>query len=172
MFLRRFKEKSIQKYMNNILKNRKVNVTDRKIESVGIILNREEYNDHDSFIFFLKACGLRENKIKFITFIDDENNKPNTWDAYFSSVDFGWKGKINGVELQDFIDTKFDALVSYYRNDNLELNTVTALSNANFKIGISNKDVRLNDFIIDIKPDRFDVFKKEFQKYLRTLNKI
>lgn len=172
MFLKRFKKKSIQKYTNNILNHRNTDVKDGKIESVGIILNLEEYNEHENLLLFFKNNGIRENKIKFITFIDDDRNKPNTWDSYFSPSDFGWKGKLNSVELQDFVDTKFDALISYYKKDNLELNTVSALSEANFKIGISDKDVRLNDFIINIKPNQIDIFKKEFLKYLKTLNKI
>lgn len=172
MFLKRFKEKSIQKYINNILKKRKANVSDGRMESVGIILSQEEYNEHENLTSFFKDHGLRENKIKFITFIEEERNKPNTWDAYFSTKDIGWKGKLINVELEEFVKARFDVLISYYRNDNLILNTATALSNANFKIGISNKDVRLNDIIIDIKTSQIDLFKKEFLKYLKTLNKI
>lgn len=172
MFLKRFKEKSNQKYINNILNSRKVNVDKRKIESVGIILNFDEFNDYDVFRKLFKKIGILENKIKFITFITDEKLTPNSWDSYFNPNNFGWKGKINGVELQAFIDAEFDALISYYKEDNLDLNIVTALSNANFKIGISGKDKRLNDFIIDVKPDQVSVFEEELIKYLRVLNKI
>ena len=80
--------------------------------------------------------------------------------------------KIKSIELQDFINTKFDALISYYKADNLELNTVTALSKANFKIGISGNDQRLNDFIIDVKSSQINIFKQETLKYLTVLNKI
>ncbi len=97
----------------------------------------------------------------------DEERSPD-----FKGDGFWLEAKLNSVELQDFVDTKFDALISYYKNDNLELNTITALSKANFKIGISGKDVRLNDFIINIKPNKINIFKKEFLKYLKTLNKI
>jgi len=54
MFLKRFKKKSIQKYINNILKNRNANVNDGKIESVGIILNLVEYNEHENLVLFFK----------------------------------------------------------------------------------------------------------------------
>jgi hypothetical protein len=172
MFLKRFKEKSIQKYINNILNIRKIGVNDHKIESVGVILSLEEFNEHENLILFFKSIGIRENKIKFITFITDEKMKPNPWDSYFSSKDFGWKGKVNSVDVQEFIEAKFDALISYYKQDNLELNAVTALSKADFKIGISGKDQRLHDFIIDVKPNQINVFKKEILKYLKILNKI
>ncbi len=172
MFLKRFKKKSNQNYINKILNSRNKSVNDNKIESVGVILNLDEFNEHENLRLFLKSIGIMENKIKFITFITDEKLVPNSWDSYFNPENFGWNGKIKNIELQAFINTKFDALISYYKADNLELNTVTALSKANFKIGISVYDQRLNDFIIDIKPNQVNVFKQETIKYLKVLNKI
>ena len=49
---------------------------------------------------------------------------------------------------------------------------ITAKSKANFKIGISNKDQRLHDFIINIKSSFIDIFKVELEKYLKGLKKI
>lgn len=172
MFLKRFKIKSNQNYISKILSTRNISVKNDKIESVGIILNIEEFNNQEDFRLFLKNIGIKENKIKFITFITDEKSAPNSWDSYFSSKDFGWNGKIKSIELQEFMDAKYDALISYYKADNLELNMVTALSKANFKIGISNTDQRLNDFIVDVKPSQIEIFKQEVIKYLKILNKI
>ncbi len=172
MFLKKLKEKSNQKYINNILNSRKPIVDERFIESVGIILCFDEFKDYDAIRKIIKSIGILENKVKFITFITDEKLTPNNWDAFFNPKNFGWKGKVNGVELEAFINTEFDALISYYKEDNLYLNIITALSKANFKIGISSKDNRLNDFIIDVKPDQVGVFEEELFKYLRVLNKI
>ncbi|RLD30221.1 MAG: hypothetical protein DRI75_00675 [Bacteroidetes bacterium] len=172
MFLKRFKKKSNQNYINKILNSRNESVNDNKLKSVGVILNIDEFDEHEDLRLFLKNIGIMENKIKFITFVTEEKFVPNSWDLYFNPKDFGWKGKINSIELQEFINTKFDALISYYKGDNLELNMVTALSKANFKIGISNSDQRLNDFIIDVKPNQIAVFKQETLKYLKVLNKI
>ena len=49
---------------------------------------------------------------------------------------------------------------------------MTALSKANFKIGINTEDTRLHDLIIDIKPSNTDVFKVELIKYLTQLNRL
>jgi len=172
MFLQRFKKKSIQNHINKILNSRNISVNDNKIESVGVILNLDEFNEQEDLRRFLKSIGIMENKIKFITFVTDNKLVTNSWDSYFNPKDFGWNGKIKSIELQEFISTKFDALISYYKADNLELNTVTALSMANFKIGISGNDQRLNDFIIDVKPNQINIFKQEILKYLKVLNKI
>jgi hypothetical protein len=172
MFLKPFKEKSIQNYINKILKSRKVSVNNHKIETIGVILNFDEFDNQEEFRLFFKSIGVMENKVKFITFITDEKSVPNSWDSYFNPKQFGWNGTITNIELQEFINVKFDALISYYKVDNLELNAVTALSKANFKIGISTSEQRLNDFIIDVKPNQINIFKQEIVKYLKLLNKI
>ena len=79
---------------------------------------------------------------------------------------------INNLDLQEFIEMEFDALISYYKKDNIELNYATACSRANFKIGLSNHNQNLNDIIIDINPNFIDIFGKELEKYLIGLNKI
>lgn len=172
MFLKRFREKSNQKYINNILNSGTRNVHNRKAESVGVVLNFDEFNDYDRLRKMLKEIGFKDNKVKFISFIDDEKNKPNSWDAFFNPKDFGWKGKIENTELQEFIEAPFDVLISYYNEECLELNMVTALSGANLKVGINNNDPRLYDLIINIRTEYLDVFQKEIVKYLKVLNKI
>ncbi len=172
MFLKRFKEKSNQKYINSVLNSRQVVVDDRKIDAVGIVLNFDEYSNYDELRKLFKNIGLHENKVKFVAFVTDDKLTPSSWDTYFNPKNFGWNGKIDNVDLNEFINTEFDALISFYKEDNLELNLVTALSKANFKIGISNYDDRLHDFIIDVKPTETDIFKEELIKYLKVLNKI
>lgn len=172
MFLKRFKEKSNQKYINSILNSRSVIVDSRKIESIGIVFSFDEFNNYEAFGSLFKELNILENKVKFIAFITDEKLTPNSWDAFFNPKNFGWKGKIENVELEEFVNTEFDGLISYYKEDSLELNLVTALSKANFKIGISGNDERLHDFIIDVKPNQIELFKMELIKYLKVLNKI
>ncbi|MBT8270863.1 MAG: hypothetical protein HKO90_09250 [Flavobacteriaceae bacterium] len=172
MFLKRFKEKSNLKYFNNVLNDIERHVPPGKIESLGILLNYSEFNRYDQLRAVMKSIGIKDNKVRFIAFIEDEKDRPNSWDDFFSPNDFGWKGKIKNVQLEDFIDTPFDALICYYKSISLELDFVTALSKAGLKIGISNHDPRLFDLIIDLEPRYLNVFQKEIDKYLKVLNKI
>ncbi|MCO4820516.1 MAG: hypothetical protein KC469_00510 [Flavobacteriaceae bacterium] len=172
MFLKRFKEKSNQKYINNVLNNRDVEIHNDLIESVGVIVKFDEFNSYDDLRQVFKHLGITDNKVKFIAYINDEKLIPSTWDTFFYPKCFGWGGNINNNDVNEFINQKFDALISYYKEDNLELNMLTALSKANFKIGLSDKDPRLHDFIINIMPYQVDIFKTELKKYLRVLNKI
>lgn len=172
MILKAFKEKSNQKYINKLLNARHVAVSGVQMKSVGVILNMNEFSDFDAFRTFFKSLGIHEAKVKIIGFVEDPKDVNNLWDTFFSPKDFGWKGKINSIDLQTFIDTDFDVLISFYQEKHMELNLITAVSKANFKVGLTNHDQRLYDLIIDLKVSQFSTFKKELTKYLTVLNKL
>ena len=172
MFIKFFKDRSNKKFINKALESRLNSVSDSKIQTVGIILNIGEFKDYDKLRLIFQNYGVNENKIKFIAFLSENDAKLNHWDSYFEKKDFGWNGLINNLDLRQFIDTEFDILISYYKMDNLELNYATACSKANFKVGLSNYNQKLNDIIIDISPNFIDIFGKELEKYLTGLKKI
>ena len=172
MILKRFKEKSNQKFINKLIDSRRLEPSTTIIESVAIVLNLSEFDDFEAFRVFFSELKLNPNKIKLAAFTEDHKMVEVSKELLFSRKAIGWKGKIKNNELETFVNTNFDALISYYKEDNLELNLVTALSKANFKIGISNDDERLHDLILDVKPKDFSLFKKELIKYLTILNKL
>ena len=172
MIFKAFKEKSNQKFINKLISSKNAAVSDKKIESVGVIIDSSEFSDGEAFKIFFNDLGVQLPKIQIIVFVEDEKKTERLWGNYFSKSDFGWRGNIKHVELQTFLDTEFDALVSFHKGDALELKMVTAASKANFKIGLSGVDDRLYDFILDVGIKDFGVFKTELQKYLIILNKI
>ena len=172
MILKGFKEKSNKKYLNKLLSERRVIASNNKIKSLGIILNIDEVDDIELFRKLADYLNVRPNKFKVIAYSGDKKVQSFRWDTCFNPLDFGWRGKIKNVELQTFLETKFDALISYYSIDALELKLLTALSQAQFKIGILKTDARLNDLIIKTNVKEFNIFKVELYKYLTKLNKI
>ena len=172
MILKGFKEKSNKKYLNKMLSKREVYVDDSKVESLGVILNSDEVDDFELFRGLAAYLNVRPNRLKVIAFSPTKNEKPNFWELCFNEKDIGWNGAIKNVELKSFLDKPIDVLISYYTSDELELKLLTGLSNAKFKIGILQTDMRLNDLIIKTNLDEFEVFKKEVFKYLTILNKI
>ena len=172
MILKVFKEKSNKKYLNKMLSIRDVNVNDSKIKSLGIIIHIDEIDDFELFRGLAKELNVLPNNLKVIAYSTNNKNKQSSWDTCFNNKDFGWNGTIKNVELKTFLDTKFDALISYYANDELELKLLTVLSQAKFKIGILQTDNRINDLIIKTNLNEFKVFKFELVKYLTILKKI
>ncbi|MGB3605736.1 DUF6913 domain-containing protein [Psychroserpens sp.] len=172
MILKVFKEKSNQKYINKLLSESREAISNTKINAVGVILNSDEFSDFEAFRTFFKNLGVQPARTRIVTFVEDSKNANELWDTYFDPKDFGWKGKIKNAELEVFIDTEFDLLISFYAASHLELDMITAASKANFKVGLSREDHRFYDLIINVKPKEFDIFKVELKKYLTILNKL
>ncbi|MBU3822563.1 hypothetical protein KO566_10855 [Flavobacteriaceae bacterium XHP0103] len=171
MFFRAFKENSNKKYLNKTLSNREVNVDNSKVESLGIVLNMAESKDFSMFKTLADKLKIHSNNLKVVGFSNEKIDALNTWDLCFGPDDFGWNGSIKSVELQSFLDKKFDVLISYYATEDLELKLITALSKAKFKVGILQSDERLNDLIIKTSIQEFNVFENEVFKYITILNK-
>lgn len=172
MILKGFREKSIKKYLNKLLQERQVTITDSKVTSLGVIFNIDEFNDFEFFRILADYINIRSDKLKIIAFSESKKDDLNSWDLCFNPKDFGWNGIIKNQEMQAFLDTKFDALISYYEKDVLEIKLMTAFSKAKFKIGVLQTDERLNDLILKTNIKQHEVFKEEVLKYLTILNKI
>nr|WP_240491770.1 hypothetical protein [Flavivirga aquatica] len=158
--------------MNKLLSKRQLNVNENKVESIGVILNIEEFNDYESFRILAEDLQIHSNKLKVIAFSENLNQATSIWNDCFNVKDFGWNGIVKNPDLQLFLDTEFDVLINYYEKEILELKLITALSKAKFKIGILQTDERLNDLIVKIPLKEFNIFKSEMFKYLTILNKI
>ncbi|MCB0389418.1 MAG: hypothetical protein KDD23_12595 [Winogradskyella sp.] len=172
MILKGLKAKSIKKNLNSILNNREADFNSNKIESMGIIINADETQDLEAIKTIATALQIRPNKLRVIAFTTSKKEVTYSWETCFNPKDFTWNGKINNVELQGFLDTEFDVLISYYSKDVLELKYVTAASKAHFKVGIFQLDKRFNDLIIKTELTNIEAFKAELTKYLKVLNKF
>ena len=169
MILKSFKVKSNKKYLNKLLSKRQLLANNNKIESLAVVVNLDEIEKFDVFYDLGNLLKIQPNKLKVIGFSTKKNQ---TNSNVFNLKDFGWKDTIKNIELHTFLETDFDALISYYSSNLLELKLLTAKSKAKFKIGILPDDNRLNDLIIKTKINEFNVFKDEVFKYLTILNKI
>lgn len=172
MILKGLKEKSIKKKLNSILKKRETRFNTNKIEHIGIILNADETTDFEALKSLAQTISVRSNKLKIIAFTESKDKLDYSWDTCYNTKDFTWNGRINNTELQAFLDTEFDMLISYYATDVLELKYLTAASKAPFKVGVFQMDKRINDLIIKADLENLDLFKTELKKYLNVLNKL
>ena len=172
MFFNRIKTKSSQRFLTTVLNSRNKEFNSDKIQSVGIIFDYNNFQDYDFLKLMFTDLGLNINRLRFIAMIDSDNNQPNSWDAFYSKENFDWLGHCKNDEVNEFVNFPFDLLLSYYKPNSYELNIVTAMSKANFKVGLSAEDKRLHDLILEIKPKDTSTFKTELIKYLKTLNKI
>lgn len=172
MFLKGFRDKSNQKFIKKLLNNKPPTVVANELQTIGVLLNFNEFNDFEAFRKLFKELELTSPKCRVAAFIEDEKEITSTWNTYFIPKNIGWNGKIESVDLETFINADFDVLISYYNQSRVELNLITVLSKAKFKIGLTNVDDRFYDLIINLKVDQFNIFKTELKKYLNILKLI
>ena len=90
----------------------------------------------------------------------------------FSHKDLSFKGNLENENVTNFTNQEFDMLISYYDTEKAPLMIATFKSKANFKVGFSTIDKRLNHFMINTNAENYKVFVSELFKYLKILNKI
>lgn len=172
MILKGFKEKSNKKYIDTTLKKRIVVGDTNKVKKVGVLVSIEEPIDYNMFRTLSEDLGIEENKVEVIAFTSEKKTENCLFKPTYNSKDLGWKGGMRHQELQAFVNTEFDVLISYYKQGITGLKLITTASKAKFKVGVLTEDERFNDLIIKTELMDFEGFRSELIKYLDILNKI
>lgn len=163
-FLKRFYKKKNQDVINISSSN--------TIKTVGVIIDESYFFEKEAFVKELMANGILETNIKIIAYRDRLKKKEIYTHPTFSMKDFKWKSQIANREVNNFILEKFDLLINYYDVEKAILMNITNDSKADFKVGFSTIDKRLNHFMINTNAENYKVFTQELFKYLKILNKI
>jgi hypothetical protein len=168
MILNRIREVSLQNKIDKELKNSNVG-SNGKVESALILF--DENVDVEIFELIGRELEFDKQKVKAIIFCDKLNNEVQNFQTKISKKQFSWFGKVRDEKVRDLINSKFDLLINLTKG-NLYLDYLTVLSNSQFKVGLSNSDIRLYDFMISTDLEEKTVFSNELKKYLKILNKI
>ena len=90
----------------------------------------------------------------------------------FGTQHLNWNAQITNPIIREFSKEKFDLLISYYDVEKAFLVKITNNSRAQFKVGFSSVDKRLNHLMINTNSENHTVFVHELFRYLKILNKI
>lgn len=116
--------------------------------------------------------GIKREDIQILLYKDRFKKKEIVNYPSFSHKDLSWKGTLENENVKSFTSKEFDMLISYYDTEKAPLMITTFKSKANFKVGFSTIDKRLNHFMINTNAENYKVFVSELFKYLKILNKI
>lgn len=172
MFLNYIKDYFLKRSLKNSLHTVKNISSDVPIQTVGLIIDEDYFFDKDILIKALIVNGIAEKNIKIILYRDKIKKNETDSSPVFNIKDFNWKGVIINPALNDFVNSQFDLLISYYDVEKAVLLSVTNNSKALFKAGFSSVDKRLNHLMIDTNAGNCTVFVQELFRYLKILNKI
>lgn len=172
MFLDYIKNYFLKRTLKNSLHDVKNISSEVSIQTVGVLIDETYFLKKDALVKELIAKGIAEKNIKIVVYRDKIKKDEVYSQPTFSIKDLNWKAEIINPVLTDFVNTKFDLLVSYYNIEKAILLNITNNSKALFKVGFSSIDKRLNHLMINTNSENYTVFVNELYRYLKILNKI
>ncbi len=172
MFLNYLKNFFTQKIVKKSIVNVNHIPLNKTIKTVGIIFDESYFYEKEALFAELVQNGIQDSDIDFLVFKDIIKKKEIFDYPTFCHKDLSWTATFDKSEVKDFIAQKFDLLINYYDTEKSALLLVSNQSKANFKVGFSSIDKKLNHFMIDTNAENYKVFIEELFKYLKILNKI
>jgi len=172
MFLNQLKDFSTKKIVKNNLRDPAPAPSENLIQTVGILFDETNFRDREALMAELSQNGINRGKIEILVFKDRIKSNEEFDYPVFSHKDFSWTATIDKLQVKNFIAKRFDLLINYYDIEKAPLLLVSHLSKADFKVGFSSIDKRLNHFMIDTEVGKYKIFTDELFKYLKILNKI
>lgn len=172
MFYRKIKEFFLKKIVKKGLLNYKLENSDEKVRTVGVLIDVSEVSLKESFLDKLSKSDVDFESIQILVFKDKIKKNEVVEVPFFTLKSFGITGKVSKGEVQEFINTPFDLLVNFYEESKPALDFVAKKSKAKFKVGFSSVDERINHLMISSTMQNEEEFISEMIKYLRILNKI
>ena len=171
MFLNFIKDFFLKRILKNNLHNVMISSAS-SIKTVGLLIDESYFFEKDALVKELKANGILEDDVKLIVYKDKLRKNEVYSLPTFSIKHLDWKAEITYPAINDFINEKFDLLISYYDVEKAILLKITHNSKAQFKVGFSSVDKRLNHLMINTNAENYKVFVHELFRYLKILNKI
>ena len=172
MFLNYIKNYFLIKFLKNNLHNVKTGSSIASIQTVGLLVDESYFFEKEALIKEVIANGIQESNIKIIVYRDKWKKNEVYSQPTFGTKHLNWNAQINNQEVNNFINEKFDLLISYYDVEKAFLLKITQYSKAQFKAGFSSIDKRLNHLMINTNAENHKVFVHELFRYLKILNKI
>jgi hypothetical protein len=172
MFLYKLKNFWIKKNVKKSLSNLRHSVSNNSIKTIGIVIDESLFDKKEDLIRELEKSNITRSEIKIIVFREVIKKNESLSYSAFSYKDLNWNATFNNNAVNEFINTNFDLLISYYDVERGPLLQLTCLSKADFKVGFESVDGRLNQFMIATSAIDYKIFIQELIKYLKILNKL
>ncbi|MEN2412522.1 DUF6913 domain-containing protein [Flavobacterium mesophilum] len=170
MFLNYIKELFVKKSLKNSLNDNIENeVFTSNIQTIGLLIDESKFDKSEELINELVQNGIAVKNIKVVVYKDKFEKKKTYSKPTFGEKQINWRGEFSESFLIEFIETKFDLLISYYEIEKTILMMMTSRSKAKFKIGFSSVDQKLNRWMINTGIENYKVFVSELFRYLKSI---
>ena len=164
--------KSLKKALDANEKNASGYIKTTKIQTIGFVVNFDEFNHTEVFKELAEQIGLRPNSFKIIGYSEKGITGSGYTIPVFSDKDLGWGGNFKNGDIDEFLSRDYDLLVNYYQKSTPILKLVSVRAKAGVKVGLLDDNQAINQITFKIAPSSFTKFRDELIKYLKILKKI
>ncbi len=173
MILKGLKRNAIKKSIEvNLEKRNASSQSISGLKTLAVLIDASYSINILSLVKLANELGVSPDKLTVIGYKEDKDIEDDKDAAYYNDKSFGVNGVVKSRSLQEFIDKDYDVLISFYAENKIELNYVSAASKAKLKVGFAEVDNRINDLIIGATVNNPNLFIKELKKYLKILQVI
>jgi len=169
MFLNYIKEFFVKKSLKNNLRIAKNEAFKSNVQTIGLLIDESKFSHSKDVVKELILQGIAIEDIKIVAYRDKLEKKKTYSRPTFCKKQINWRGEFTEEFLNEFTETEFDLLISYYEIEKPILMMTTSKSKAKFKVGFSSVDKRLNRWMIDIEMGNYKLFVSELFKYLKSI---
>ncbi|MCD0472028.1 hypothetical protein [Flavobacterium sp. JAS] len=169
MFLNYIKEFFVKKSLKNNLRNVKNEVFTSNIQTIGLLIDESEFHHSKELVKELTLQGIKPESIKVVAYRDKFKQKETYSIPTFGKKNINWRAEVTEDFLNEFIDTEFDLLISYYDIEKSILMMITSKSKAKFKVGFSSIDKSVNRWMMNTTIEDYKLFVTELFKYLKSI---
>ncbi|MEP6930638.1 MAG: hypothetical protein ABI850_11510, partial [Flavobacterium sp.] len=139
------------------------------IQTVGLLVDESKFRHSKELIKELILNGISQEDIKIVVYRDKFKEKRAYSRPTFGKKHINWNGNVTIDFLNEFIETEFDLLISYYDIEKAILMMITSKSEAKFKVGFASVDKKLNRWMIETTMENYKLFVFELFKYLKNI---
>jgi hypothetical protein len=142
-----------------------------KSKRIGILFDATNLDNRVFVENYVQLLRKAEKRVDIMAFVDDEQEHDNLPFKYFNTKNLSWYEHPNTSEVEGFINTPFDILLSIHLHSVKSLEYISSLSHASMRVGKYDKSkIDCYDLMIDnAQNDNLQHFIQQVDKHLKIM---
>lgn len=144
---------------------------EENISRIGVVFDLEGFKGVEDFLKLKEDLQISDGDFRIITCMEARPKAERPEGLVFSPAGLSWTGKIKDLEVQEFISSPFDMLISFCRKETKASRIIMNDCKAGIKVGRVESGSGY-DLAISTPIEEVGLFIGELKKYLKILKKI
>lgn len=155
----------------NQLKVERSSIRFEKAKRIGILFDATNLDNQvfvENYVQMLRKSG---KQVTILAYVDDAQEHNNFPFKYYNQKDLSWYEHPKSSDVNQFMETSFDILISLHIHDVLSLEYISALSHSKMRVGkYDDTKIHCYDLMIDnATNNNLQHFIQQVDKHLKIM---